>query len=1013
MAVRIELLDYVSGNGVNIAEFTGATFETGWTTESSSIRQANWSGDGTSNTKYATMNNTNLIVGRTYRITLSILEYGGQGNIGISSVNSSGAAMGTGTTLRNNGTTNITETITCTASGALRVFGRGTNNGKVQLRVIDTEGLDLQESIFGDLDITDNVDFPLSLTFQVNDVKNITATTGDFSKTFKIPATKNNNRILKHSYTPNNEVSRFANALMPCRISVNNFFSLSGLLKITGVGGYGQTPSYYDCVFFGNNLSWAKQLDGKTMDQIDWGSDNENIIYQKDEISATWQDTDCNSSNRAYVYPIVSYGDYNSGGTARTIQLLDTAYDYNQTGSTDKIGYYGFFNNGDSYETPLPQSDWRPAIYVKTTLEKIFNEVGYTLSSSFFDTDLFKKLVWLLPNFTYNNPDDRYEEFSVEADWTNNQTISADSVPDEQGLFRTYEGDIDVNDGTDKLTGTEVQEVGLNTNNFSVTLDNGSYVDLTEDEITIGEYGYYTIEIKNVMAKVAEAYKGGTITETIEGIKSAINVEVQTAGQSGFNIIGSIELEHQPTQTGFSGGSIQTNNNNRLSSQYKIYPTLTLGDTSNPLWLNKNDKIRLTKGLQVTGSSQNSQNFVVYVFNKAASDATFAIKLDPDAVAYGQTYDLTNVMNKDYRQIDFIKGIVHAFNLHLTTNEIRKTVTLEPFNDFYRTYGSAVDWTAKLDRSKETKDTWADTDLKRSVIFKYMTDDKDEKVKERGENYFRGIEDEYPYKEELSIDFERGESVFENPFFAGTYNAQDSDTTKDFGQDPPFNACLWEVSSSPGNARNDVPKGFDFKPRLLSWNKLSPTTIHQNKFAYIQTWANVTELIIAKDNMSSAFSKIYPQATSINRHDDSMPNLAYGNIWVKNYDPATGTYANSTAAKGLYDTYYKRMFEMLKLNPRVRTVHIDLKLKDIINIDFRKLIYIDGLYWRLNKIIDYKPNQNSVSKVELIQWIETGAFAASAPDYGSSGGSSGWGSGVYGFTSTVTAVSQDPSNIGG
>ena len=142
------------------------------------------------------------------------------------------------------------------------------------------------------------------------------------------------------------------------------------MLKITGVGGYGQTPSYYDCVFFGNNLSWAKQLDGKTMDQIDWGSDNENIIYQKDEISATWQDTDCNSSNRAYVYPIVSYGDYNSGGTARTIQLLDTAYDYNQTGSTDKIGYYGFFNNGDSYETPLPQSDWRPAIYVKTTLEK-------------------------------------------------------------------------------------------------------------------------------------------------------------------------------------------------------------------------------------------------------------------------------------------------------------------------------------------------------------------------------------------------------------------------------------------------------------------------------------------------------------------------------------------------------------------------------------------------------------------------------------------------------------------
>ena len=1021
MAVRIELLDYVSGNGVNTADFTGATFATGWTAESSSIRQANWSGDGTNNTKYAVLNNTNLIAGRTYRITLSILEHDGQGNIGISSENAAGSAMGTGFNLRNNAPAVITETITCTASGALRVFGRGTNSGRVQLRVIDTEGIDREESVFGELDITDNVEFPLSLTFQVNDVKNITATTGDFSKTFKIPATKNNNKILKHIYTPNNEVRRFVNALMPCRISVNNFFSLSGLLKITGVGGYGHTPSYYNCVFFGNNLSWAKLLDGKTMDQIDWGTDNENIVYQKDEISATWSDTDCNSSNRAYVYPIVSYGDYNAGGTARTIQLLDTAYDYNQTGSTSKIGYYGFFDDGSSYETPLPQSDWRPAIYVKTTLEKIFSQVGYTLSSNFFDTDMFKKLVWLLPNFTYNNPDDRYEEFSVEADWTNNQTISADSVPDEQGLFRTYEGAIDVNNTSQDpvngdvyfLTGAGRQLVGLNTNNFEVTLDNGSYVDLTEDEITIGEYGYYTIEIKNVMSKVAEAYKGSNDLETIEGIKSIINVEVQTAGQSGFNIIGSVEFEHQPTQTGFSGGSNQTNNANRLSSQYKHYPNLTLGDSSNPLWLNKNDKIRLTKGLQITGSSDPNQNFIVYVFNKAASDATFAIKLDPDAVAYGQTYDLTNVMNKEYKQIDFVKGIVHAFNLNLSTNEIRKTVTLEPFDDFYRTYGSAIDWTSKLDRSRETIDNWADTDLKRSVIFKYMTDSKDEKVKERGENYFRGIEDEYPYTEELSLDFERGESIFENPFFAGTYNAQDSDTTKDFGQDPPFNACLWEVASSAGSARDDVPKGFDFKPRLLSWNKLSPTTIHQNKFAYIQTWANVTELIIAKDNMSSAFSTIYPQATSINRHNSSMPNLAYGNVWVKNYDAATGNYTNSTTVKGLYDTYYKRMFEMLKLNPRVRTVYIDLKLKDIVNLDFRKLIYIDGLYWRLNKIIDYKPNQNSVTKVELIQWIETGSFAASAPAYGSSGGSSGWGSGVYGLTSTVTEVAQDSNTAAG
>ena len=70
------------------------------------------------------------------------------------------------------------------------------------------------------------------------------------------------------------------------------------------------------------------------------------------------------------------------------------------------------------------------------------------------------------------------------------------------------------------------------------------------------------------------------------------------------------------------------------------------------------------------------------------------------------------------------------------------------------------------------------------------------------------------------------------------------------------------------------------------------------------------------------------------------------------------------------------MFEMFKLNPRVRTVYVDLKISDIINLDFRKLIYIDGCYWKLNKISDYMPNKNQSTKVELIEWVEVGVLPA-------------------------------------
>ena len=41
------------------------------------------------------------------------------------------------------------------------------------------------------------------------------------------------------------------------------------------------------------------------------------------------------------------------------------------------------------------------------------------------ETDMFKKLVWLLPNFKYNNPDDRYDDYSVETNFTNGVSMSA------------------------------------------------------------------------------------------------------------------------------------------------------------------------------------------------------------------------------------------------------------------------------------------------------------------------------------------------------------------------------------------------------------------------------------------------------------------------------------------------------------------------------------------------------------------------------------------------------------
>ena len=868
----------------------------------------------------------------------------------------------------------------------------------------------LGNSIVGELDITDHSDFPLAITLQTSDIKDITSTSGDYSKTFKIPATKNNNKLLRHPFATTTDSNINVNENRKCRILVDGFYSLEGLIRVTGVGGYGESPSYYDCVFYGNNLNWADGLSNKYMNEINWGSDGQGIGYNKANIMHTWNYDSCDSGNSPIVYPITSYGDFNEDGNAATIQLLDTAYDYNNTGSATKVGYSGYFNDGSSYETPTPSPDWRPAIFVKDTLNKIFENLGYSIESSFMETDMFKKLVWLLPNFQYNNPDDRYEQQSIVTSFKNGETLSttvwnngSSSTSSNAGIYKAYYGGfVSFDDGNEHYSGSGRKVLNLKSSNLDISLG-ASKVDLSNDYITIGEYGFYDILLNNQQARLASGWKGGGGFKQIIEIKVCVNLELQTAGQSSWNIIGRCSDTQSPYQI-YNNSTRSTNQYNTVITDFANLSSVNITDQ----WLNKGDKIRLTTGFKITDTNDNDQNFAINVYHRVKSNDNFNIKFSPKRVEYGQTYDLKNVLDPSHKQIDFVKGIAHAFNLKMTTDSNKRTVFIEPFDTFYKDYADAIDWTYKLDRSKEVTDKWIKSDLKRDIIFKYKTDTSDKTVETRGDRWFKGIKDEYPYQETLPSTFEKGEIIFENPFFAGTYNGKDQDTTGNTGNsgsysDVPFSGCLW-AENTYAETLNRPDKGNNFMPRLLFWNKYSPNASGSGiKFAKVQTWSdagstNALKFIVPDSSVavnSLYLSNIYPQATSINRDDTSSPVLSYGNANVRDFNDATGVYSSYITGRGLFDTYYHNMFEMLKSKPKLRTAYFDLKAKDIVYLDFTKLIYLDGIYWRINKVVDYQPSKNEPTKVELIEWLQIGTFAATAPSFGSSGTSSDFG-GVYG-----------------
>ena len=852
--------------------------------------------------------------------------------------------------------------------------------------------IDWDASVVGELDITEHSDFPLAMTFQISDFKDITSTSGDYSKTFKFPATKNNNNILKHLYIPNINNDNNITERKPCRIVSDGMYTQLGLIRITGVGGYGKVPSYYSGVFYGNNLTWAADLGDSYMNQLAWGVDGENLTYNKTSIMATWQDVDCNSNPNSYiVYPITSYGQYNAEGQTRTIQLLDTAHGNNGTGVL-RVGYSGFYDDGNSYENPAPVPDWRPAVFVKNTLDKLFGSVGYKMSSAFMDTAEFKKNVWLLPNFKYNNPDERVTLLSYGNRFTGEGLIdsfTASTVG--TGSYNNTEFFPDLNDSAGFVLNTNTDNTGW---------------DAATGIFTSQEYGEYTINANNFGLYFDNWVHDANTFNTVEYV--SLSIQVQTVGQLGSSSWVSISSFKSPQFSLQYGTS---------SSQTGSIP-LTIPEFSQ--FLNKGDKLRLKVlvRMKTNGYSVSTVDFHLFGSSTPTSATTsdnangqYAIAIDPNNVAYGQTYNLTDVMNPDYKQIDFIKGIAHAYNLQMTTDESTKTVYIEPFDSFYKPYKDAIDWTGKLSRADETTDKWIENDLKRSLVFKYKSDSADAKVKHRGERFFDGVEDEYPYRETLPSTFDKGDSTFENPFFAGSYNAKDNDTTGIPNVDTAYSACLWtDVVSSNDSGRPN--KGFDFLPRLLHWNKYSPNSVLLNKRARVQTWSTTIKTIVADNNASGngVLSTIYPQATMINRDSTTSPILSYGNVWVRDYDDATGVYTAYQKGKGLYDTYYRNMVEMLKRSPRLRTVSIDLKVSDIINLDFRKLVYIDGVYWRVNRVVDYMPNQNSTTKVELIEWFQIGVFTATAPSFGSSGNSSNWGVGGT-YTSSTSGEAEPPASF--
>jgi len=68
---------------------------------------------------------------------------------------------------------------------------------------------------------------------------------------------------------------------------------------------------------------------------------------------------------------------------------------------------------------------------------------------------------------------------------------------------------------------------------------------------------------------------------------------------------------------------------------------------------------------------------------------------------------------------------------------------------------------------------------------------------------------------------------------------------------------------------------------------------------------------------------------------------------------------------GLFDRFWANEIDLVN-DGRMLIVYLNLDVSDIQNLDFSILKLIDGDYYILNKIVDFKANKKETTKTELI-----------------------------------------------
>ena len=227
---------------------------------------------------------------------------------------------------------------------------------------------------------------PIKLTYSIEDITN-TETKSVFSRQFRVPATTHNYEFFSTAFEINGldfDVTQKYTA----QILDNGAQIVTGQFRMTKIYRSEKTGKIdYECLFLGETRSFGSILGDKMIVNLDF--EDYNHVFDINTVIASWQAYPEGSITDGIfdgdiIYPLVDFGNlYTDTGVP---VLTDMSGKPSGAGGSEP-----HFTENQAAQW-LPADRFKPMIRAKVIWDKIFQEAGFTYSSEFINSDLFKQL---------------------------------------------------------------------------------------------------------------------------------------------------------------------------------------------------------------------------------------------------------------------------------------------------------------------------------------------------------------------------------------------------------------------------------------------------------------------------------------------------------------------------------------------------------------------------------------------------------------------------------------------